>query len=845
MNPNPTLAAPAPAARTQHWHDLPTLLGLLLLGLGLEVIAGWLLQVRAMVEIRVGLVAMVFNTALCFTLSGLALALPGLLKRPLVRLQTAIGVLLIGLPLLILLEHLLDTSLGIDWAFLHTWLHDGNTRPGRLAPNTAIGFMLTGSCLILVNRITTRWREILFQVNTFSLLAVGLTGLIGYLLSPDQLFGWARSARMALHTASGMILLALALWGSWHHQRGKQTYGFLGLDEKIGFMSAAVMCVVALVAGLTGFVLQQSILEASQRDKLQFRLNGQLGMLQVSLAQAQHQATRAAQDERWHAAAQARVQAWPGQAAKPAQSGSWPEFDALLRHGFVSAQLALPDGTVIYATGQPMHANATRLSLPGYNDRQVSLVWDGSLSLRSSLPLTKNGVVFSTLTLAQAMPGIQSLMFDLRGLGSTGEVMLCAAQLVRAKWVTCLPSGRQAQPFQLGPGQIANVGGQTIPVSKAIAGQSGLDTAIDYRGKNVLAAYAPVAPNLGLVVKQQSAELYGIIRNQLGLLILLLLFLLLSGTIVMRSLIRPLVQRLRASETQAREQRLEINTVLESVGEGIMTINEAGNIESYNLAAANIFGYTAQEVIGQSLTMLMPEELRQAHRTGLQRYLESGIARVIGQAALEMVGQHKSGERFTLELTVNEIRYEARRIFVGVVRDITERRRTEEKLIFLAQYDILTGLPNRALFMDRLCGAMLRASRSRTALAVMFLDLDGFKAVNDTLGHHSGDELLRKFGERLSLAVRKSDSVARLAGDEFTVILEGLNQPENDTREVAEKIINAMQQHFDLGEHQVKVTTSIGLAIHQSGEADLNELLRRADDAMYRAKQRGKNCWCD
>jgi diguanylate cyclase (GGDEF)-like protein/PAS domain S-box-containing protein len=819
---------------------LPRLLGLLLLGLGLEVMAGWLLQVPVMVEIRRGLVAMVFNTALCFALAGAALVLPGL-HRPLRWLPGVIGALLFGLTSLILIEQLYDVSLGIDWAFLHTWLRDGNIRPGRLAPNTAIGFMLAGTCLILLNHITSRRRERIFKVAVFCMLVVGLTGLVGYLLSPDQLFGWARSARMALHTATGMIVLALALWCAGQQQIGVNSHGFLNEEEKISFMSAAVMCVVALMAGLTAFVFQQSILETSQRDKLQFRLNGQLGMIQVALEQGSRLADRVAQDERWHEAARQRVLHHSGLIAA---SGTWPEFDALLRHGFVSARLSLPDGTLVYATGRAMTAHPDALDLPGSHDRQVALIWDGLLGLRSTLPLANNGQTFAYLILVQAMPVLQSQLFDLRGLGSTGEVMLCgerADPIDPAGRLTCLPSGRRPEVFRVAHDNLAV---QPIPVSLALTGKSGLITTLDYRGQNVLAAFAPVAPNLGLAVKQQSAELYGVIRNQLELLIPALLLLLMLGTAVMRWQIRPLVLRLLTSETRAREQRLEINTVLESVGDGILTINEAGIIESFNLAAALIFGYSAQQVIGQSITMLMPEELREAHHSGMQRYLASGRSHVIGRAGLEMIGLHQNGNRFTLELTVNEVRLEARRIFVGVVRDITERKRTEEKLMFLAQYDILTGLPNRALFMDRLSGAILRASRSRSALAVMFLDLDGFKAINDTLGHHSGDDLLRKFAERLSLAVRKSDSVARLAGDEFTVILEGLTQPEIDTRDVAEKIIAAMQQQFELGERQVRVTTSIGLAIHEGGEADLNELLRRADDAMYRAKQRGKNCWC-
>lgn len=126
----------------------------------------------------------------------------------------------------------------------------------------------------------------------------------------------------------------------------------------------------------------------------------------------------------------------------------------------------------------------------------------------------------------------------------------------------------------------------------------------------------------------------------------------------------------------------------------------------------------------------------------------------------------------------------------------------------------------------------------------MFLDLDGFKQVNDTFGHHSGDDLLKQFAERLIAVVRKNDTVSRLAGDEFTILLEGLTAPELDTKAVADKIIRAMQPPFLLGDKAVGITTSIGLAIQVAGEFNLEELLRRADHAMYRAKNSGKNRWC-
>lgn len=831
--------------------SLAPVLGLVLTCLGLMVITGWLLQVRAMVEIRSGLVAMTVNTALCFTLSGLALLMPAILNRRLPRWQGTVGLFLIGLSSLILIEHLTDTGLGVDWAFMHTWLHDGNIRPGRLAPNTAIGFMLAGGCLLLLSRITRHWQERLFQILLFSLLVVGLTGLIGYVLSPDQLFGWARSARMAIHTAVGMILLATALWSSWNAHGQVQAAGFLAAEEKIAFMSAAILCVVTLASGLTGFVFQQTILENALRDKLQFRLNDQIGLFKSILVRAGNLAESAAEDERLFDAAEHLALDSSNTAARNA---FMVEIQRLLHNGFQSATLLTPDGHVLYAPGgqtedKPitgiLSGTATMtqpkvalLDLPGNIRQQAALLWDGQLRLRTDGKLARNEHVFARLVLYQHLPVLQTQLFDLHGLGQTGELALCSGQ---GDKLLCLPSGRQSTPYLI---RRTNFTGQPLPMNYAVNGETGLIATFDYKGNNVMAAYAPVAPNLGLVVKQDTAELYAVIRTQLKFVIPALLLLTLLGAWLMRSQIRPLAQRLSDSENQARERQLEINTVVNSVGEGIMTINEDGIIESFNAAAADIFGYATHEVIGQPLQMLMPPALRGQHEAGMREYLRGGNPKVIGRPKLEMPGLRRDGSEFTLELTVNEIRFASRRVFVGVVRDITERKQFEEKLIFLAQYDVLTGLPNRALFMDRLSGAMLRASRNRTALAVMFLDLDGFKSVNDTLGHHSGDALLRQFGGRLSMAVRKTDSVARLAGDEFTVILEGLRDPEHDTREVAEKIIATMEAHFELGEHQVRVTTSIGLAIHAGGEVDMEILLRRADDAMYRAKQSGKNRWC-
>lgn len=169
-----------------------------------------------------------------------------------------------------------------------------------------------------------------------------------------------------------------------------------------------------------------------------------------------------------------------------------------------------------------------------------------------------------------------------------------------------------------------------------------------------------------------------------------------------------------------------------------------------------------------------------------------------------------------------------------------ERKERQAKLLFLAQYDQLTELPNRILFKDRLEGALKRAERTGTAVALMFIDLDRFKFVNDTLGHDYGDQLLKAAAGRIRAAVRAQDTVARIGGDEFTVILEGITRPE-DAAPVAEKVLALMGTPFKLGQHQVTVTTSIGIAVYPANADDPQELIRAADNAMYRVKARGRN----
>lgn len=193
-----------------------------------------------------------------------------------------------------------------------------------------------------------------------------------------------------------------------------------------------------------------------------------------------------------------------------------------------------------------------------------------------------------------------------------------------------------------------------------------------------------------------------------------------------------------------------------------------------------------------------------------------------------------------LEREVAERTAELKQANERLRHDLEERKRTERAMRHMAHHDALTDLPNRTLFRDRLTHAMAQADRYQQKLAVMFLDLDRFKAINDTLGHNVGDQLLRQAADRLRKCVRECDTVARLGGDEFTVIVEDVG--DRDTAAVvAQKIIDAFSQAFHLGGHEVFVTPSVGITLYPDDGEHLDNLLRNADAAMYRAKEYGRN----
>jgi diguanylate cyclase (GGDEF)-like protein len=202
----------------------------------------------------------------------------------------------------------------------------------------------------------------------------------------------------------------------------------------------------------------------------------------------------------------------------------------------------------------------------------------------------------------------------------------------------------------------------------------------------------------------------------------------------------------------------------------------------------------------------------------------------------------KDGSKRNVEVSISLIKDVAGNPvgFRGIMRDIDDRKKAEATILHMAYHDALTGLPNRLLFNDRLNVALAAAQRNNKKFGVMMLDLDKFKHINDSLGHDVGDLLLQSVGNRLRGRLRKSDTVARMGGDEFMLLLPEINQKE-DAELTAVKIIESFERSFVLGNHEVKVTTSVGIAVYPENGLDFETLKKNADIAMYKAKEKGRN----
>jgi len=306
----------------------------------------------------------------------------------------------------------------------------------------------------------------------------------------------------------------------------------------------------------------------------------------------------------------------------------------------------------------------------------------------------------------------------------------------------------------------------------------------------------------------------------------------LNSNILKRS-IRYAIAR-QYAQNALQESKLRINTMINSMCDGVITSDSQGKIDTVNPAGAKLFGYVEHELIGSSIKKLVPSIFSKNYFR--KKYIDTHT---------ETEAQHKNGKEFPIELSISEFTLADTPMITCIIHDISNRKEIELQVEHQAHYDSLTDLPNRRLFLDRLDHSLKTACRYNTYCGLLFLDLDNFKHLNDSLGHSIGDNLLIQVANRLLKHVRDSDTVARLGGDEFVVILTDVDKDEQrastQVHQIADKLREEIGRMYSLAGHDYHFTSSIGIALYPANNDSADDILRHADSAMYYAKSDGRN----
>jgi diguanylate cyclase (GGDEF)-like protein/PAS domain S-box-containing protein len=297
----------------------------------------------------------------------------------------------------------------------------------------------------------------------------------------------------------------------------------------------------------------------------------------------------------------------------------------------------------------------------------------------------------------------------------------------------------------------------------------------------------------------------------------------------------------KAAEEHLAQMEGRYRGLLEAAPDAMVVVNQSGEIVLLNVQAEKQFGYRRDELIGQKVKNIIPKGFAERLIADALRSAEDALAQQIG-TGIELNGRRKDGSEFPIEIMLSPLEGAEGVLVTAAIRDISVRKNAEALMIHSSEHDFLTGLPNRMLLSDRVNQAIRMAIRHKRKVAVLFLDLDGFKHINDSLGHPTGDKLLQSVGKRLVDCVRGSDTVSRQGGDEFVVLLSEEEDSE-DASVTAKRMLRAVAEAHFVDQHDLHVTCSVGVSLYPDDGLNAETLIKNADTAMYQAKENGRQTY--
>ena len=763
-----------------------------------------------------------FNGALCFALVGLALAMESVLRPAILRvvragLAGAAGLL----AALVLLEHLFGVELGVDLAELHRSITD-DIRPGRITLPTALAFVLTSVALAKMDRVQGIAGGLVVQGCTIAVFLIGLIGFGGRAIGLPLMYPESAFAGMALFTGIGLIVLSTALWLAWRRMDWYQARSLARNEEqRIVLAGSSVLALIVCVAVLTGFAIMARQLENAARTGLLESLKSQVELFRVALLDRTARATMIAN----RAVVPDQLATLRLDVTDPAAFASLRgEAQSLVELGFSAVAFYGLHGEPGGAAGSPVEQPA--LSLPIDGAQRSVLMWDDDFVLYTRTTVQRGGEPVGVIVAEQQLTALREALRAADDFASTAEVAVCKRV---ATDVECVRQSPEPKVFRVPYAR-------TLPAARALDGATGV--MVGREGRMVMAAHGPIGKTgLAMTLKLDTVEVYAPLRRQLHLAFILMAGMIALGAWLLRYAIAPLVRRLARSEERLalalEGSRLALWDMDARTGRVWLDSQWARMLES-----------------GSAPTQTNSQELMRLVHPADVAPLNQHLAEVLQGKAAHYDVEHRvkkpSGEWLWIHSRGKVVERDAdgRAVrLAGINADIDLQKQLELRLAHQAGHDALTGLPNRNLFQDRMTQAIARSRRHRTLMAVMYLDIDKFKGVNDTYGHDVGDALIRAFARRLVECIRNTDTAARLGGDEFSVILEELDDSAVGQR-VAEKIVGAMREEFVLGERKLSVSTSVGVSFYSGiDEIEAEAIVKLADQALYEAKAAGRNTY--
>jgi diguanylate cyclase (GGDEF)-like protein/PAS domain S-box-containing protein len=503
------------------------------------------------------------------------------------------------------------------------------------------------------------------------------------------------------------------------------------------------------------------------------------------------------------------------------------------------------NGTLVAQAGRL--SPSPQLSVPLNTPTRTHLLWDDKLILlvvRDVLDEQNNHIGMARTE--STLPNLTRLIAEANAIGATAELRVCAAA---NGGMECFPFAGSRQLPQRLPRTLE---GKPLPMSHALDGRSGAAFARDHRHQPVVVAYAPLSDlGLGMALKIDQAELFGPVKRQLRFIVPLLAGLVAAGVLLLYWLVAPLVRKLADSERRMGEVNARLRDVeerwrfaLDSTGAGVWDVDVPSNRILLSRRCKEMLGFAEDEIdtrVDGWMQLIHHDDLPGIET--VRRQLGSGEHDTFD---LEHRMQARDGSWKWIHARGLVVARDADNRplrLIGTYLDVSERKQAEETIRQHADFDPLTHLPNRRLFLDRLQQEMAKAQRAGSSLALLLVDLDHFKEVNDTLGHDTGDTLLQEAAQRIRDCVRHADTVARLGGDEFTVILTELAD-HSHAEDIAQKIIGRLAEPFRLGSESAYVSASVGITLYPIDACDIDTLMKHADQAMYAAKRQGRNRFC-